>query len=101
MNFKPNHLTNASFQFSLCIAKHDKSLSDGDFVKTAILTGSDCLFYDFLNKHKILQRISEIPFSRNTVKDRVLRMANDVNLQLTTDLQKVSCYSLCLDNMQG
>ena len=99
MNFisKPNHLTNASFQFSLCIAKHVKSLSDGDFIKTAMLIGSDSLFYNFSNRHDILQRISELPLSRNTVKDRVLRMANDLNLQLTTDLQKVSCCSMCLD----
>ena len=35
MNFisKPNCLTNASFQFSLHIAKHGKSFSNGDFIK--------------------------------------------------------------------
>ena len=88
MNFisKPNHLMYASFQFSLCIAKHGKSLSDGDFIKSAMLAGSDSLFHDFSNRHEILQRISELPLSRNTVKDRVLRMAQDVSLQLTTDL---------------
>ena len=99
MNFisKPNHLMYASFQFSLCIAKHSKSLSDGDFIKSAILAGSDSLFHDFSNRHEILQRISDLPLNRNTVKDRVLRMAQDVSLQLTTDLQKPSCYSMCLD----
>ena len=94
---KPNHLTTASFHFSLCIAKFGKPLSDGDFIKTAMLTGSDFLFDNFSNKHEILQRISEIPLSRNTVKDRVLRMANDVNSQLADDLQNASCYSMCLD----
>ena len=34
----------ASFQFSLCIAKHGKSLSDGDFIKSAMLAGSDSLW---------------------------------------------------------
>ena len=99
MNFisKPNHLMYASIQFSLCIAKHGKSLSDGDFIKSAMLAGSDSLFHDFSNRHEILQRISELPLTRNTVKDRVLRMAQDVSLQLTTDLQKASCYSMCLD----
>ena len=62
-----------------------------------MLTGSDSLFYDFSNTHEILQRISEIPLIRNTVNDRVLRMANGVILQFTTDLQKASCYSMCLD----
>ncbi|XP_076352701.1 SCAN domain-containing protein 3-like [Tachypleus tridentatus] len=94
---KPNHLTKASFQISLCIAKHGKSLSDGDFIKTTMLAGSDSLFSDFSNKREILQRVCEVPLSRNTVKDRILRMANDVNQQLSTDLQKASCYSMCLD----
>ena len=62
-----------------------------------MLAGSDSLFHDFSNRHEILQRISELPLSRNTVKDRVSRMAQDVNLQLTTDLQKGSCHSMCLN----
>ena len=88
--FRPNYLTNVSFYFSLCIAKHGKSVSDWDFIKTALLTGSDSLFYDFSNKHEILKRISEIPLSRNTVKNGVLRIANDVNLRLAIDLQRLS-----------
>ncbi|XP_076308511.1 general transcription factor II-I repeat domain-containing protein 2A-like [Tachypleus tridentatus] len=62
-----------------------------------MLARSDSLFSDFSNKREILQRICEVPLSRNTVKDRILRMANDVNQQLSTDLQKTSCYSMCLD----
>ncbi|XP_040297400.1 general transcription factor II-I repeat domain-containing protein 2-like [Bufo bufo] len=94
---KTNHLTNASFQISLCLAKHGKPLSDGDMIKMAMLSGSNSLFHDFPNKDKIIQRISEMPLSRNTVKDRVQRMASDVSQQLTTDLQKAACYSMCLD----
>ncbi|MEE6512968.1 hypothetical protein FKM82_020363 [Ascaphus truei] len=94
---KTNYLTTASFEISLCIAKHGKPLSDGDFIKTAMLAVSNSLFHDFPNKDKIKQRISEMPLSRNTVKDRVLRMASDVSQQLTTDLQKAACYSMCLD----
>nr|DBA15625.1 TPA: hypothetical protein GDO54_004814 [Pyxicephalus adspersus] len=97
-NYLPrtNHLTAASFQISLCIAKHGKPLSDGDIIKTAMLSGSNSLFHDFPNKDKIIQRISELPLSRNTVKDRVQRMASDVSQQLSTDLQKAACYSMCL-----
>ncbi|MEE6511708.1 hypothetical protein FKM82_018407 [Ascaphus truei] len=94
---KTNYLTTASFEISLCIAKHGKPLSDGDFIKTAMLAVCNSLFHDFPNKDKIKQRISEMPLSRNTVKDRVLRMASDVSQQLTTDLQKAACYSMCLD----
>ncbi|XP_013000519.1 protein FAM200A isoform X1 [Cavia porcellus] len=94
---KTNHLTAASFQISLSIVKHGKPLSDGDFIKMAMLSGSNSLFHDFPNKDKIIQRISEMPLSRNTVKDRVLRMASDVSQQLGTDLQEAACYSMCLD----
>ncbi|XP_013930323.1 PREDICTED: uncharacterized protein LOC106555913 [Thamnophis sirtalis] len=94
---KKNHLTAASFQISLCIAKHGKTLSDGDIIKTAMLSKCNSLFHDFPNRDKIVKRISEVPLSRNTVKDRVQRMASDVNQQLTTDLQKAACYSMCLD----
>lgn len=94
---KTNHLTTASFQISLCLAKHGKPLSDGDLIKEVMLSGSNSLFHDFPNKDKIKQRIAEMPLSRNTVKDRVLRMASDIGQQLTTDLQKAACYSMCLD----
>ncbi|XP_058026529.1 general transcription factor II-I repeat domain-containing protein 2-like [Ahaetulla prasina] len=94
---RTNHLTAASFQISLCIAKHGKPLSDGDIIKTAMLSRCNSLFHDFPNRDKILKRISEVPLSRNTVKDRVQRMASDIGQQLTADLQKAACYSMCLD----
>ncbi|XP_048364675.1 protein ZBED8-like [Sphaerodactylus townsendi] len=94
---RTNHLTAASFQISLCLAKHGKPLSDGEIIKTAMLSGSNSLFHDFPNKDKILKRFSEMAISRNTVKDRVQRMASDVSQQLTTDLQKAACYSMCVD----
>lgn len=43
-----------------------------------------------------MQRISEMPLSRNTVKDQALCVPSDVSQQLTTDLQRAACYSLCL-----
>ncbi|XP_023567860.1 general transcription factor II-I repeat domain-containing protein 2A isoform X2 [Octodon degus] len=94
---KANHLAAASFQISLSVVKHGKPLSDGDLIKMAMLSGSESLFHDFPNKDKIIQRISEMPLSRNTVKDRVLRMASDVSQQLAADLRKAACYSMCLD----
>ncbi|XP_026578977.1 general transcription factor II-I repeat domain-containing protein 2-like [Pseudonaja textilis] len=94
---RTNHLTAASFQISLCIAKHGKPLSDGDTIKTAMLSECSSLFHDFPNRNKIIQHISEMPLSRNTVKDRVQRMASDVSQQLTSDLKKAACYSMCLD----
>ncbi|XP_013919890.1 PREDICTED: general transcription factor II-I repeat domain-containing protein 2-like [Thamnophis sirtalis] len=91
------HLAADSFQISVCAAKHGKPLSDGDIIKMAMLSGSDSLFHDFPNKDKIIRRLSEMPLRRNTVKDRGQCMASDVSQQLTTDLQKAACYSMCLD----
>ena len=92
-----NYLTAASFQISLCIAKHGKPLSDCDIVKEAMLSGYNSLFHDFPNKDKIIQHISEQQPTRNTVKDQVQRMDNCIRQQLTTDLQEAVCYSMCLD----
>ena len=61
-----------------------------------MLSGSNSRFHDLPNKDKIIQRISEIPLSRNTVKDQVQHMACDVSQQLTTHLQNTACYSMCL-----
>lgn len=58
-----------SFQISLCIAKHGKPLSDRDFIEMAILYVSKSLFHEFPNKVKIMQHVSEMPLSRNPVKD--------------------------------
>ncbi|XP_005409605.1 PREDICTED: general transcription factor II-I repeat domain-containing protein 2A-like [Chinchilla lanigera] len=92
--YHSQYLTAASFQISLCIAKHGKPFSDGDFIKMAMLAGSNSLFHDFPNKDKIMQRISEMPLSRNAIKDRVQCLASDA--RLPTDLQKAACYSMCL-----
>ena len=88
------YLTAATFQFSLCMAKHGKSFSDGGIVKEAILSGCNFLFPNFPNKGKIIQRISEMPLSRNTVKDRVQHMVNDFSQQLAIALQEAACYSM-------
>ncbi|XP_010604765.1 general transcription factor II-I repeat domain-containing protein 2A-like [Fukomys damarensis] len=94
--YHSQYLTAASFQISLCIAKHGKPLADGDFIKMAMLSGSDSLFHDFPNKDKIMQRISEMPLSRSTVNDQIVCAASDAGQQRTTHLQKAACYSVCL-----
>lgn len=92
-----NHLTVASIEISLSMTKHFKPLSDGGLIKKAILTGSNSLFHDFQNKDKIVQRTSEMPLSRNTAKDRILRVAADVSQSLLVTYKKTPFYSKCLD----
>ncbi|MBN3287199.1 GTD2A protein, partial [Polyodon spathula] len=70
---------------------------NGEYIKSAMLASAGSLFHDLTNKDKIVQCITDMPLSRNTVKDRILHMAEDVSQQLTTELQKSELYSLCLD----
>ena len=48
-------------------------------------------------KEKIIQRIKEIPLSRNTVKVRILDMADNVSHQQSTDITSCDSLSICLD----
>jgi hypothetical protein len=97
-SFRPrNNITAASFHLSCCIAQHGKPLSDGDFLKAAFLVMSDTLFEDFPNKQQIVNRIEEMPASRNTVKDRIIRMSEDVSEQMKADLDNAQMFSVCLD----
>ena len=48
-------------------------------------------------KKKIIQRIKEIPLSRNTVKVRILDMVDNVSHQQSTDITSYDLLSICLD----
>ncbi|GFU87942.1 uncharacterized protein TNCV_1335121 [Trichonephila clavipes] len=55
------------------------------------------LFDDFDNKDKIIQRIKYVPLSRNTIKDRILKLAENVTDQQKNDINSGPFISLCLD----
>jgi len=92
-----NNLSAASFSVSHCIAQHGKLLSDGEYLKEVFVKASNILFHDFTNKNEIIKRINDLPVSRNTVKDRIICMSNDITDQLQTDLASESYFSICLD----
>ena len=79
------------------IAKHVKPFSEGQFIKQAWLECAPVLFENFKEKEKIIQRIKEIPLSRNTVKARILDMADNVSHQQNKDLSSCNFLSICLD----
>ncbi|CAI6370858.1 unnamed protein product [Macrosiphum euphorbiae] len=87
-----NNLSAASFSVSHCIAQHGKPLSDGEYLKEVFVKASNILFHDFTNKNEIIKRINDLPVSRNTVKDRIICMSNDI-----TDLALENYFSICLD----
>ncbi|KAG0433849.1 General transcription factor II-I repeat domain-containing protein 2B [Dictyocoela muelleri] len=96
--FQPNMaLSGASFQISHVIASCGKALCDGEYIKNAMLKCSNILFDDFPNKDEILSRIASVPLSRNTVKDRILAIEEDVTNMLLQDLKSSKMFSICLD----
>ncbi|GFX79608.1 DUF4371 domain-containing protein [Trichonephila clavipes] len=79
-----NCLTSAaSYSAANAITRHGKPFKEGEFLKEAWLACAPSLFDDFDNKDKIIQRIKDVPLSRNTMKDRILKLAENV-----TDITK-------------
>ncbi|GFU96140.1 general transcription factor II-I repeat domain-containing protein 2A [Trichonephila clavipes] len=77
------HRSAASYSAANAIARHGKPFQEGEFLKEAWLACAPSLVDDFENKDKIIQRIKDVPLSRNTMKDRILILAENV-----TDQQK-------------
>lgn len=92
-----NYLVAASFEVSKTIATHSKPFSDGDYIKEAFIKCAPHLFEDFQNKEQILKRIEELSISRNTVKDRILKMHKNINIKKNNDIRSAKLFSICLD----
>ncbi|GFY22547.1 uncharacterized protein TNCV_2178081 [Trichonephila clavipes] len=89
------HTSAASF--SAANARHGKPFQEGEFLKEAWLACATSLFDDFDNKDKIIQRIKDVPLSRNTMKDRILKLAENVTDQHKNYINSAPFISLCLD----
>ena len=64
----------ASFEVSKIIARHGKPFSDGDYTSKNLGWNVHLNYMKiFKNKDKILQRIKDLPISRNTVKKRIIK----------------------------
>ncbi|GFT15669.1 SCAN domain-containing protein 3 [Trichonephila clavipes] len=95
------HTSAASYSAANAIARHRKPFQEGEFLKEAWLACAPSLFDDFDNKDKIIQRIKHIPLSRNTTKDRILKLAENVTDLLKNDINSAPFISLCLDESIG
>ncbi|GFV79043.1 general transcription factor II-I repeat domain-containing protein 2A [Trichonephila clavipes] len=94
---KKCHRSVASYSAANAIAGQDKPFQEGEFLKEAWLAFALSLFDDFDNKNKIIQRIKDVPLSRNTIKDRILKLAENVTDQQKNDINFAHFISLCLD----
>ncbi|GFS73940.1 uncharacterized protein TNCV_108351 [Trichonephila clavipes] len=91
------HTSAASYSAANAITRHGKPFQEGEFLKEAWLACAPSLFDDFDNKDKIIQRIKDVPLSRNTMKDRILKLAENVTDQQKNDINSAPFISLCLD----
>ncbi|GFY07712.1 general transcription factor II-I repeat domain-containing protein 2B [Trichonephila clavipes] len=91
------HTSAASYSAANAIARHGKPFQEGEFLKEAWLACALSLFDDFNNKDKIIQRIKDVPLSRNPMKDRTLKLAENVTDQQKNYINSAPFISLCLD----
>ncbi|GFT37028.1 uncharacterized protein TNCV_175471 [Trichonephila clavipes] len=91
------HTSAASYSAANAIARHGKPFQEEEFLKEAWLACAPSLFDDFDNKDKIIQRIKDVPLSRNTMKDIILKLAENVTDHQKNDINSASFISLCLD----
>ncbi|KAM4026769.1 general transcription factor II-I repeat domain-containing protein 2A-like [Anomaloglossus baeobatrachus] len=91
------NLTSASLSIAHSIAQHGKALSEGEFIKETLLRCALVLFHDMQNKDAIIKRISELPLSRNIIKDRIMRLNTNVQHQLKRDISNCKYFSISLD----
>lgn len=73
-----SNLTAASFVVSHEIIKSGKSFTDGEYIKKCFIGMSEHLFSEFKNKTDIIKKIKDIPLSATTVRDRTIRMIENV-----------------------
>ncbi|KAK1338958.1 hypothetical protein QTO34_019627 [Cnephaeus nilssonii] len=91
------NLTSASLSIAHAIPQHGKALSEGEFIKETLLRCAPVLFHDMQNKDAIIKRISELPLSRNIIKDRIMRLNTNIQHQLKRDIRKCKYFSISLD----
>lgn len=94
---KSKRATIASFKISHILAKKKKPFQDAELLKEAFLTGADCLFEGFSNKHEIMTAIQDLQLSNNTVTRRIHAISTDLQTQLKTDLEICDYFSLQFD----
>ncbi|KAL4083645.1 hypothetical protein QTP88_028961 [Uroleucon formosanum] len=86
-----------SFVVSHEIMKSGKPFTDGEYIKKCFIGMSEHLFSEFKNKTEIINKIKDIPLAATTVRDRAVRMAENVTEQQFSDLKSSPVFSLACD----
>ncbi|XP_059843836.1 SCAN domain-containing protein 3-like [Hypanus sabinus] len=89
--------TYASYVAAQEIVRHGKQFTDGEYIKESYIKISEHLFTDFKNKSEIVQKIRDMPLSAKTVKDRTIKVAEDITRQQIKDINSAVAYSIACD----
>ncbi|XP_048357110.1 general transcription factor II-I repeat domain-containing protein 2B-like [Sphaerodactylus townsendi] len=92
--------TYASFVAAQEIVRHGKPFTDGDYIKESFIKISEHLFADFKNKREIVQKIREMPLSARTVKERTIKMAENITKHQVKDINAAAAYSIACDESE-
>ena len=92
-----NSTTYASFVAAQKIVRHGRPFTDREYVKESFLKISEHLFADFKSKSEIVQKIRQMPLSGKTVKDRTIKMAENITKQQIKDINSAATYSIACD----
>ena len=92
-----NSTTHASFVAAQEIVKRGKPFTDGEYIKESFIKISEHLFADFKNKSEIVQKIKEMPLSAKTVKDRTIKIAENITKQQIKYINSAAAYSIACD----
>ncbi|XP_072251163.1 general transcription factor II-I repeat domain-containing protein 2A-like [Leuresthes tenuis] len=93
----PQSTSTASFVAALEIIKRGKPFTGGEYMKESFMKISEHLFSDFKNKREIIQKIREMPLSAKTVRDRAIKMAENISSKQIVDINSAEAFSIACD----
>ncbi|CAI5687214.1 general transcription factor II-I repeat domain-containing protein 2B [Oreochromis niloticus] len=93
----PQPTSTTSCVAALEIVKRGKPFTDGEYLKESFIKISEHLFSDFKNKGEIIQKIREMPLSAKTVRDRTIKMAENISRKQIDDIDSAQAFSIACD----
>ena len=83
----------ASFRISLEIAKHKKPHN----IAEELILPCMKIMNGLMLGHKSVNKVSQVPFSNNTVKRRISKMSEDIEEQVVSQIKQAGMFSLQFD----
>ncbi|VVC24466.1 Hypothetical protein CINCED_3A013459 [Cinara cedri] len=82
-----SNIVAASFAVSNVFVKRGEPFCDGEYIKDLMLETAPVSYL----------RIKNLPITRNTIKDRILKIAENITNQQFANFKLCNVFSICLD----